>query len=76
MKRILIAVSDRRDGWVGLSSCPERFKASPGWKSAKPIYETKWRSSMSACRSVLENMLDTPDIVRNRDLSPIVKTPK
>jgi len=28
----MIAIADRRDGWVGPSSCPERFRASPGWK--------------------------------------------
>jgi len=30
----MIAVGDRRDGWVGPKSWPSRFTASPGWKSA------------------------------------------
>src|SRR5437763_2165515 len=34
----------------------------------KPSTRAKWRSSMSTCRSVLENVLDTADIVRDRDL--------
>src|SRR5690348_7065390 len=31
--------------------------------SAKPIYETKWRCSTSACRSVLENCLTPPTLL-------------
>ena len=31
---IMIAVGDRRDGWVGLSSWPQRLEASPRLESA------------------------------------------
>jgi hypothetical protein len=37
----------------------------------KPSTRAKWRSSMSAYRSALENVLDTADIVRDGDLSTV-----
>ena len=41
----------------------ERLAASPrlAWQISA---RAKWRSSLSACRSVLTNVLDTADIVR------------
>src|SRR3954447_4251848 len=38
--------------------------------NAQTTTRAKWRSSMSAYRSVLENVLDTADIVKDRDVSP------
>jgi hypothetical protein len=35
----------------------------------------KWRSSLSACRSVLRIVLDTADIVRDGDISPLKRQP-
>jgi len=42
----------------------------------KPTKRAKWRSSMSAYRSVLENVLDTADIVRDRDVTPAMLLPE
>ncbi len=40
----------------------------------KPITGAKWRSSQSARRSALENVLDTADIVRDGDLpTPVLQ---
>ena len=39
-------------------------------ESAKPSPRAKWRSSLSAYRSVFKNVLDTADIVRDGDFSP------
>ena len=38
----------------------------------KPSARAKWRSSMSARWSLLKNVLDSADIVRDRDLSPTI----
>jgi|tagenome__1003787_1003787.scaffolds.fasta_scaffold20986322_2 hypothetical protein len=38
--------------------------------NAQTTTRAKWRTSMSAYRSVLENVLDTADIVRDGDVSP------
>ncbi len=40
-------------------------------ETRKPSTRAKWRSSMSACRSVPENVLDTADIVRDYDFSAV-----
>jgi hypothetical protein len=45
--------------------------AEPKVGKRKPSTRAKWRSSMSACRGVLENVLDTADIVRDGDITPI-----
>jgi len=45
---IMIAVGDRRDGWVGLSSWPWRLEASLRLETRKPTTRAKWRSSTSA----------------------------
>ena len=37
----------------------------------KPSTRAKWRSSLSAYRSVLEHVLDTADIVRDGDVSTV-----
>src|SRR3954465_5751034 len=37
---------------------------------AQTTTRAKWCSSLSAYRSVLQNVLDTADIVRDRDVSP------
>ena len=37
--------------------------------NAQTHYESEMALSMSACRSVLENVLDTADIVRDQDVS-------
>jgi len=51
---------------------PERFRASPTLETRKSATRAKWRSSMSAHRSVPDNVLDTADIVRDRDFSPTI----
>jgi hypothetical protein len=38
----------------------------------KPPIRAKWRSSMSAYRSVRENVLDTADIVRDGDFATTI----
>ena len=61
---------DRRDGWVGLSACPATIRSEPTIGLANST-RAKWRSTPSRCRSVLEDILDTADIVRNDDFSPV-----
>jgi len=39
--------------------------------NAQTTTRAKWRSSMSAYRTVLENVLDTADIVRDGDFSTV-----
>src|SRR5689334_21752318 len=62
----MIAVGDRRDGWVGLSSRPERLEASPGWRAQNPSTRAKWRSSPSARWSLLQNCLTVPTLLEMR----------
>src|SRR5580700_2205207 len=59
---------DRRDGWVGLSSWPQRLEASPGWK-AQTTSRAKWRSSTSPCSHVRTYCLTVADIVRDGDFA-------
>src|SRR5215467_8757577 len=49
------------------------IRSEPRLESAKPSTRAKWRSSGSACRSVFKNMLDTADIVRDRDVTPTMQ---
>ncbi len=35
----------------------------PRWEKRKPIYETKWRSSRSACGRVLKSCLTSPTLL-------------
>src|SRR3954447_14329273 len=48
---------------------PNDSKRARGWK-AQTTTRGKWRSSLSAYKSVLQNVLDTADIVRDGDVSP------
>jgi len=48
------------------------IQSEPRVETRKPSMRAKWRSSMSACRSVAQNVLDTADIVRDRDFSTII----
>src|SRR5579863_5996692 len=57
---IMIAVGDRRDGRVGLSSW-RRSELKVGER--KPTTRAKWRSSTSAYRSVRENCLRPPTLL-------------
>jgi hypothetical protein len=63
---IMIAVKDRRDAWVGPSPDLniDYERAWVGRAKATASTRAKWRSSTSACWSVLEKLLDTADIVR------------
>ena len=45
----------------------------PRLETRNPTKRAKWRSSMSAYTSVLENGLDTADIVRDGDFSPVME---
>ena len=65
---IMIAVRDRRDAWVGPSSGPETITSEPVVGRARQRFSTraKWRSSTSACRSVLENCLTPPTLSERR----------
>src|SRR5208283_1721717 len=47
------------------------IQSEPRLETRKPTKRAKWRSSMSADRSVVQNVLDTTDIVRDRDFSPV-----
>src|SRR3954469_458627 len=47
---------------------PNDSKRARGWK-AQTTTRAKWRSSLSAYRSVLQNVLDTADIVREGDVT-------
>src|SRR4030081_3502836 len=60
---------DRRDGWVGLSSCPERLAASPGWK-AQTTHESEMALFYECMERCAHIVLDIADIVRNGDFSP------
>src|ERR1700693_2901134 len=64
---IMIAVRDRRDAWVGPSS-DLNFDCERAWglEKAKPSTRAKWRSSLSACRSVLGNCLTPPTLSETR----------
>ena len=46
------------------------IQSEPRLETRKPSTRAKWRSSTSAYTSVLENVLDTADIVRDPDFSP------
>jgi hypothetical protein len=39
----------------------------------KPTDRAKWRSSLSECRGVRNKVLDSADIVRDGDFSPIMR---
>jgi hypothetical protein len=49
---------------------PQRLEASPRLALAIST-RAKWRSSLSRCSSVLENVLDTADIVRDGDVTTV-----
>src|SRR4051812_3079513 len=49
---------------------PNDSKRARGWK-AQTTTRAKWRSSLSAYRSVLQNVLDTADIVRDGDITSV-----
>src|SRR5207244_7323981 len=60
---------DRRDGWVGLSSGPERLRASL-WLESEAFNESEM-ALFSECRpQCAQTVLDTADIVRDGDFSP------
>ena len=48
------------------------IQSEPRLETRKPSTRAKWRSSTSAYASVLENVLDTADIVRDGDVTPMV----
>jgi len=51
------------------------IRASPGWKAQTNLRERNGALSLSACRRVLERVLDTADIVRDGDISPTSRAP-
>ena len=51
------------------------IQSEPRLETRKATKRAKWRSSMSAYTSVLQNMLDTADIVRDRDITPAADQP-
>src|SRR5215470_18476527 len=58
--------------WLGRTEFLTRtIRSEPRLESAKPSTRAKWRSSRSACGSVFKNVLDTADIVRDRDISTV-----
>ena len=58
----MIAVLDRRDGWVGPSFLTRMdYEASLGWNSTSSA-RPKWRSSLSARGSVLKKSLTPPTL--------------
>src|SRR5579864_7361293 len=61
----MIGVADRRDGWVGPSSCPETITMRALVGAGTFSTRAKWRSSLSACHRVLENRLTPPTFVRD-----------
>jgi len=51
--------------WLGRTEFLTRtIQSEPRLETRKPTTRAKWRSSMSAYRGVLQNVLDTADIVR------------
>ena len=64
MRSAVTAVEGPMKRWMGRTEFLTRtIQSEPRLERAKPIYETKWRSSMSACRSVLENCLTVPTLL-------------
>jgi len=51
------------------------IQSEPRLETRKPTKRAKWRSSTSAYASVLENVLDTADIVRDPDVTPVELSP-
>jgi len=60
----MIAVRDRRDG-SDRESWPETITSEP-WLERHFSSRAKWRSSLSACCSVLENCLTPPTLSETR----------
>ena len=60
---IMIASCDRRDGWVGLSSWPERLRSEPRL-GRRPINESEMARSSECSAGARAKVLDTADIVR------------
>ena len=66
----MIAVWDRRDGWVGLSSDPKRLEASPGWK-AQTTHESDMALFNECTQWCAHIVLDMADIVRDGDFATV-----
>ena len=47
------------------------IQSEPRLETRKPTKRAKWRSSMSAYRSVAQKLVDTADIVRDRDFATV-----
>jgi len=67
----MIPVGDRRDGWVGLSSCPQTISSEPKVGQRKPPTRAKWRSSTSACSGVLGKCLTPPTLLDMGIVTPV-----
>ena len=66
---IMIAIADRRDAWVELSSRPQRLTASLGW-NAQTIQESEMALFYECMLQCARKVLDAADIVRDGDFSP------
>src|ERR1700722_7737769 len=64
---------DRRDGWVGLSSWPQRLEASLGWK-AQTNDESEMALFFECMLQCAQKVLDAADIVRDGDLSSTTRS--
>jgi hypothetical protein len=49
------------------------IQSEPRLELRTPTKRAKWRSSMSAHRSVAQKLVDSADIVRDRDVTPVEK---
>jgi len=67
----------RSKRWLGRTEFLTRtIQSEPRLETRKPTERAKWRSSMSAYRSVRQNVLDTADIVREAIFHQPSKAPE
>ena len=64
----MIAIWDRRDGWVGLSSLSERLKSEPSFESSTN-YESEMALFPECTPRCAQKVLDTADTVRDGDFA-------
>ncbi len=69
----MIAVRDRRDGWVGLSSRPRTIRSEPKVGNAQTFYESEMALFYECMPWCAQKKLDAADIVRDGDLTPTMQ---
>ncbi len=67
----MIAVRDRRDGWVGLSSRPRTIRSEPKVGNAQTFYESEMALFYECMPWCAQKKLDAADIVRDGDFATI-----